>query len=414
MKMIVVGLQKNKQLRRQSAYSLFFIAQLLHFLSSLRNANKIKKRSACIIYMFLITILIVLVSLIVLVALHELGHFLFAKKFDVEVEEFGIGYPPRLWGKKFGKTIYSINLLPLGAFVKILGFEDREGKNKNSFSAKPLWQRAVILLAGVVAFWLVAFFIFTFVVGFTSVPMAVSDDFKEEGATPYVQIYSVDSDSPADMAGIKTGDEIIRIMNHESGIMNVSKVKEVQEFSERHKGKQISLILLRGGGEVEVSLVPRQEPPMGEGAMGIGLVRVADLGTVWYLSPVKGAKITISQTKAIPMVMFSALVRKLRGEKVTDVQIVSPIGVVQIMGQALQKGVGQFFMFMGMIAVWLALFNLLPIPALDGGRLLFLVIEAVRGKPVKHKIEQKITGVFFFSIIALMILLVIRDIIRLF
>lgn len=371
----------------------------------------------------ILTILIVLISLIILVALHELGHFLFAKKFGVDVEEFGIGYPPRIWGKKFGKTIYSINLLPLGAFVKILGFEDHEGKNEHSFSAKPIWQRAVILLAGVVAFWIVAFFIFTFVVGFTSVPTAVPDDFTEEGVVPYVQIYGVEADSPAGIAGIKMGDAI-KAMKFESvteedenlkeEIIEIGKVKEVQEFTERHKGEQISLMLLRGSDEVEVYLVPRVNPPMGEGAMGIGLVRVADLATVWYKSPVVGAKIVISQTKAIPTIMFSALVRKLKGEKVTDVQIVSPIGVVQIMGQALERGTGQFFMFMGMIAIWLALFNLLPIPALDGGRLLFLVIEAVRGKPVNPKIEQKITGVFFFLIIALMILLVIRDIIRLF
>jgi len=143
-------------------------------------------------------------------------------------------------------------------------------------------------------------------------------------------------------------------------------------------------------------------------------VRVADLATTWYRSPLVGAKITISQTKAIPVVMFSALYRKLKGEKVTDVQIVSPIGVVQIMGQALQRGVGNFFMFIGMIAVWLALFNLLPIPALDGGRILFLIIEAIRKKPVKHKIEQTITGVFFIIIMVLMLLLVVRDIIRLF
>lgn len=101
-------------------------------------------------------------------------------------------------------------------------------------------------------------------------------------------------------------------------------------------------------------------------------------------------------------------------EKVTDVQIVSPIGVVQIMGQALQIGFANFLMFMGMIAIWLALFNLLPIPALDGGRLLFLLIEWIRKKPISHKIEQKITGIFFFLLVGLMLLVTLRDIIRLF
>lgn len=356
------------------------------------------------------TILIVIISLIILVALHELGHFLFAKKYDVEVEEFGIGFPPRIWGKKIGETTYSINLLPLGAFVKIMGFEDHEGKNKRSFSAKPIWQRAVILVAGVVTFWIIAFLIFTFVVGISAIPTAVPDDFTEQGVVPYVQIYGVASDSPADLAGIKMGDEI-KLMKFESTALEINTVKDVTDFIEENKGNEISLVLLRASESVEVSLVPRVNPPIGEGSMGIGLVRVANLSTTWYKAPLVGAKITISQTKAIPATMFSALYRKIKGEKVTDIQIVSPIGVVKIMGQALERGVAQFFMFMGMIAVWLAIFNLLPIPALDGGRLLFLAIEAVRGKPVKAKIEQGITAVFFFLIIALMMVLVIKDII---
>jgi len=356
------------------------------------------------------TILIVIISLIILVALHELGHFLFAKKYGVAVEEFGIGLPPRIWGKKIGETTYSINLLPLGAFVKMLGFDDHEGKNKHSFSAKPIWQRAVILLAGIVAFWIIAFLIFTFVVGFSSIPTAVPDDFTEQGVVPYVQIYGVASDSPADLAGITMGDEI-KLMKFGSTSLEISTVKEVTDFTEENKGNEISLMLSRASEDIEVSLVPRVNPPIGEGAMGIGLIRVANLSTTWYKAPLVGAKITISQTKGIPVTMFSALYRKIKGEKVTDVQIVSPIGVVKIMGQALQRGVAQFFMFVGMIAVWLAIFNLLPIPALDGGRLLFLLIEAIRRKPVKAKIEQRITGVFFLIIMALMIVLVVKDII---
>ncbi|NQU82741.1 MAG: site-2 protease family protein [Parcubacteria group bacterium] len=367
----------------------------------------------------IITILIVLISLIILVFLHELGHFYFAKKFGVEVEELGIGYPPRIWGKKIKGTIYSINLLLFGAFVKIKGFEDQEGKDPASFSAKPLYQRAIILVAGVVIFWIVAILIFSFVVGFSSIPTAVPDDFEKQGVESYVQIYTVADDSPAQEAGIIMGDEIISISkqaedNVEGSTVEIDKVKQVQEFTSANSGEQISLLLRRGKEEIEISLVPRIDPPSGEGAMGIGLVRVANLETVWYKAPVVGWKITVSQTKAIPTVMIGALVRKIKGEKVTDVQIVSPVGVVQIMGQALQRGVGQFFMFMGMIAVWLALFNLLPIPALDGGRLLFLLIEWIRGKPVSHKIEQAISGVFMFLLIALMIVLTVRDVIRLF
>jgi len=361
----------------------------------------------------IITILIVLFSLVILVTIHELGHFLFAKKFGVKVEEFGIGFPPRLFGKKIGETIYSINLLPLGAFVKIMG-EDGGSTDPRSFSQKPIWQRAIILAAGVVAFWIVAILIFTSIVAFSNIPTAVTDDFIQEGITPYVQIYAISADSPADVAGIKVGDEILNIKVSDAETVDISTVGEVQNLSRLYGGNSITLFLSRGEETLDVSLTPRIDPENGEGAMGIGLVRVANLETVWYKSPIVGAQITWEQTKAIPTIMVGALVRKIRGEKVTDVQIVSPIGVVQIMGQALQIGFANFLMFMGMIAIWLALFNLLPIPALDGGRLLFLLIEWLRKKPISHKIEGKITGVFFFLLVGLMLVLTLRDIIRLF
>ena len=292
--------------------------------------------------------------------------------------------------------------------------EDGGSTDSRSFSQKPIWQRAIILVAGVVAFWIVAILIFTSIVLFSNIPTAVTDDFVENGVEPYVQVYTVSDDSPADIAGIKVGDEISSIILSDNKTTDISTVKQVQDISRLHGGGSITLSLARGEETIDVSLIPRVNPENGEGAMGIGLVRVANLETAWYKSPIVGTQIAWSQTKAIPTIMVGALVRKIRGEKVTDVQLVSPIGVVQIMGQALQIGFANFLMFMGMIAIWLALFNLLPIPALDGGRLLFLLIEAIRKKPISNKIEQKITGVFFFLLVGLMLLLTVRDIFRLF
>ncbi len=374
----------------------------------------------------LLTIIIVLFSLVALTALHELGHFLLARKFGVKVEEFGIGYPPRIWGKKFGQTVYSLNLLPFGAFVRILGSEEASD-SKNSFSQKSIWQRALILLAGVVSFWIIAFLIFVLIIGVGGVPTAVPDDFSQEGINPYVQIFQVSPDSPAFTAGLKAGDIIdkLKVQSEKLGVVSMAeplgveetetnKMEEVQGFIAEHKGEEITLYLRRGQQNLEISVTPRVNPPQGEGAMGVALVRAADLKYPWYQTPWQAAKLTVQQTKAIPFALGRAIKEKMAGNKDSGLQFVGPIGIGQIMGQAINQGWGNFLTLMAMIAIWMAIFNLLPVPALDGGRLLFLAIEAIKRKPVNPKLEQRITAAFFFLMVALMAVVSIKDIIRLF
>ena len=350
----------------------------------------------------ILTIIVVLFSLVVLTALHELGHFFFAKKFGVKVEEFGIGYPPRIIGKKVGETLYSLNLLPFGAFVKIMG-EDGGDNNPRSFSQKPIYQRALILVGGVLMFWIIAFLIFTLLAGVFGIPTAVPDDLDIEAQ---VKVVSVANDSPADQAGIKMGDTLIKIQEQE-----IDKIDQVVEFSDSKE--ELFLSILRDQKEIQVSLIPREIYPSDEGAMGIGLVRVADMKTDWYKSPLVGLKITKEQTINIPKVLFKALIRKIKGEKVKDVQFVGPIGVGKMLGNALYEGVGSFLMLIAMISIWLALFNIFPIPALDGGRLLFLLIEWIRRKPMPQKIEGKVNAGFFILLIILMIFITLKDIIGL-
>lgn len=360
----------------------------------------------------LLTILVIFLTLIILLVLHELGHFILAKKFGVKVEEFGIGYPPRIFGKKFGETIYSINLLPFGAFVKITG-EEGDVDDPRSFSKKPLWQRGLIILGGVVSFWIIAFLIFSLIAGVWGLPHAVSDDFQGGALSPQVQIIEVAKDSPAETAGIKVGDKIIELKAQGSKL-KINKVKEIQEFTDIYKGKEIVLTLKRAEEFLDVSLIPRISPPEGEGAIGIGLVRVAKIKYPWYQAPYIGAKVTFQQTWQIPVVLGTLFQKFLKGEKVQGVQLVGPIGIGKIMGQSLKLGIDNFLMIVGMIAVWLALFNALPIPALDGGKFLFLVIEGIRKKPISQEIEQKITVSFFLVLILLMIFVTVKDVIGLF
>ncbi len=354
----------------------------------------------------ILTILIAVFSIISLLVIHEFGHFIVAKKFGVKVEEFGIGYPPRLFGKKIGQTLYSINLIPFGAFVKIPG----EGGEKSSledyqrFVGKPVWQRSLILLGGVVSFWIVAAILLSIVFSIGA-PVAISDTEPGPLINPKVQILAVAPDSPAEKAGIKVGDTI----------KEFNKVKEVQEFTEEHKGKVVTLTIERGKEVFEVSLTPRRSPPEGEGAMGVALVRTAEKSFPWWQSPIKGIEATINLSGAIVAGWGEILAGLLKAEGLPKgVQLVGPIGIGSLITQAAQAGVNYFLQFIAMIAVYLAIFNILPIPVLDGGKLLFLGMEKVKGRPVNQKIEQNITSAFFVLFIALMIWVTIKDIIRLF
>ena len=350
-------------------------------------------------------ILIIFFCLIALMVLHELGHFLMAKKFGVDVEEFGIGYPPRIFGKRFRGTIYSLNLLPFGAFVKIKG-EEGDGKNiedSKSFSQKPIWQRSLIIFGGVGFFWIIAIVILTSVVFFWGVPTSVPDDW--EGDKTEVMITQTFDDFPAALAGIEMGDKIV----------NFDKMNEFQEFIKGNKEKEITLNIKRGEKMFDISLTPViSDSNEEEGVIGVALARVANIKYPWYSAPIQGISITAKQTIAIPIMLGTLFKNAIQGKETPGAKLVGPIGIGKIMTDALDHGIVNFLMFLSMISIWLAVFNILPIPALDGGKLLFLAIEKIRGKAVNPKTEQNITLVFFSLLIGLMLFVTIKDIIGLF
>jgi regulator of sigma E protease len=360
----------------------------------------------------MLEIIIVILTLSILIILHELGHFLVAKKFDVRVEEFGLGFPPRLFSKKIGETIYSFNLIPFGGFVKMFG-EEEDIQNSQSFTGKPIWQRALIVFAGVAVFWIIAIVLLTFIFGIGA-PIAISDDEKNNLTDIRVQIAAVASGSPAEKAGLRTGDTIINLKFQTSNL-KIDKVKEVQEFIDLHKGQEVVLMIERGGEIFDVTLIPRIETPRNEGAMGVALVRTAIKSYPWSEAPIKGILATASITEAIIRGLGQIMTSIIKQEPMPPgIQLMGPVGIFDLMGDRFQMGIIYFLKLTAIITIHLAIFNLLPIPALDGGKLLFLGIEAVRGKPISQRIEQSITLIFFFLLISLMIFVTIQDIIRIF
>ena len=360
-----------------------------------------------------LTILITFISLISLLVLHEFSHFILAKKFGVKVEEFGIGYPPRLIGKKIGETIYSINLLPFGAFVKILGEEERID-DPRSFNKKPIWQRILIILGGVVSFWIIAVILLSVIAGVWGLPISISDEADHNLRNPKVQITQVVPESPAEKAGLQIGD-IIKKLRAENLELTTDKVKEVIEFTRENKGKEITLVIQRGKKVFDISLIPRASPPEGEGPMGVGLARVASKIYPWNQAPIEGARVVKNATIGIPYALGNILWKMIRGEPIKEkIEARGIVGIGELLVQAAERGIDEFLYLISIISIYVALFNVLPIPALDGGKLLFLAIEKFKGQPVNPKIEQRITAFFFAILLLLAIWVTIKDITKLF
>lgn len=362
------------------------------------------------IFLTVVNYIIVFAIIVVLVTLHELGHFLLAKRFGVKVEEFGIGIPPRIYGKKIGETVYSLNAIPLGAFVKLYGEEERI-EDKRSFTGKPIWQRALIVLGGVIAFWIIAAVIMAVVAGVWGLPTQIEDTdlgFKN----PEIEIAKVAKDSPADQVGLRTWD-VIEQAKAENSEITTNKVGELINFIDVHKGQNLTLIIKRGKQILNVNLVPRINPPSGEGPIGIEPVRVDFRVYPWNEAIVKGFVVTGNETLQIVFTFGSLISRLVRHVPIPkgEVQVGSVVIIAKYLVYALESGINNFLTILASISIFLALFNVLPIPALDGGKILFLIIEKVKGKPINQKVEEKVTTFFFVLIMTLGVLLIIRDLI---
>jgi len=347
-------------------------------------------------------IAIALASIFILVILHELGHFLFAKKFGIKVEEFGIGIPPRVAGKKWGETLYSLNLLPLGAFVKMKG-EQSSDTSPRSFGSKPVWQRIIIVLGGVASSWLVAIILFTILVGTAGIPTVISDEDVENIRRSQIFIAQVAPNSPAEKAGLLVGDVV----------QGFDTMTQLQEFVEEHKGEEIQFLIQRLGESelVPVFVTPRIDVPKDEGATGIVLQRVGFVTSPWYKAPIQGTIITGRVTFQI----FAGFGRMISGQEQVSVdQFRGPIGIIDVLQSSLSFGFSGFLQLIGMIAIFLAIFNTLPIPALDGGRFVFLAIEGIIRKPLPDKLMQILIISSFVAFIPLIIWVSINDIQRLF
>jgi regulator of sigma E protease len=360
----------------------------------------------------MLTVIIFIIVLSVLIFVHEFGHFIVAKRAGMKVEEFGFGFPPRLWGIKRGGTVYSINLIPFGGFVKIFGEDGRDENDPKSFSSAKARIRIAVVVAGVAMNFLLAVVLLS--VGNTvGLRVGLIDEAQTKQAKDIkVQIIQVAASSPAEKAGLMILDEIVgfRAGEKETPIKSVA---EVQDFVSRNEGRQITILLRSGSQQKEKTLTPRLNPPQGEGALGISLAATGVIKYPWYQAVGRGVSDSVFALQNTAM-GYAAIFKNLFTTGKTGAELSGPIGIAVVTGQAARLGFAYLMQFVALISINLVVLNIIPFPALDGGRLLFVGLEKARGRPVSRKVENAINAAGFALLIILMVFVTTKDIVKFF
>lgn len=353
------------------------------------------------------SIILFLIVLAILVLAHELGHFLVAKKAGVKVEEFGFGFPPKIFSIKRGETVYSINAIPFGGFVKMEGENETAGisAGPRSFASQSAISKTLIIIAGVVFNLLLAWGLITLdlTLGMPAQVDLVPQS-ERQALTAQITIVGVAPKSPAATVGIQAGDKLI----------GFSSVPDLQRFVKIHQGEDVKISYLRGGKKFPVVLNARKNPPIGEGALGISMDESVFLKYPWYKAPFKSLDVTSSFTWLTIKGLYGFLAGVFRAPGTRGFsEVIGPVGIVTMTGAVAKVGFSSLLTFTALLSINLAILNSIPFPALDGGRLLFIVIEKIRKKPINQKTVQWAHTIGFGLLIILMLAVTYKDIARL-
>jgi regulator of sigma E protease len=342
----------------------------------------------------ILTIVVGIIALSLLIIVHELGHFIAAKATGVPVEEFGIGFPPRLYGKKWRGTIYSINWIPFGGFNKIAG--EIDPKVPRGLASRGYSVRLLVLGGGIIMNLLLPFVLL-------SVAYMVPHDIVEGR----VVVEEVAPDSPAEIAGIKAGDTIISINDKE--IKNGS---DLSRYIQLNLGSEIDVSIEHADATTEtVTLTPRWRPPEGEGSVGVAYRTVDPVILSESYPPWKAIPLGTSSCIEALVLYKNGIIGLILGT--IPFTPAGPVGIVQVTGEVAQSGISPVLELTAFISIAIAITQLIPFPALDGGRIVFVLLEWVRrGKRVSPKTEGIVHSIGFLILLALLVLITYQDIAR--
>ena len=361
-------------------------------------------------------IIIFILVLVALIVVHEFGHFIAAKWSGMRVDEFGVGYPPKAAGWKKGETEYTLNWLPFGGFVRIYG-EDQQAVDEDpkdadrAFFRKPRILQALVLAAGIIMNLAFAWLLLTITLGIGA-PRALEEAEIATAEDPFVLVSSVMPGSPAEEAGFKAGDRILGATRSAASFASAS----ADEFTAFVSGddEPITFTLENRGEERTVTASPRAGLSVADPerlVLGVGVASVGTVRTPWHMAPVEGLSLTWDLTKAtaVGLVSFFGSIFTLSADLS---QVSGPVGIAGAVGDAAGTGLAELLTLTAVISINLALINLLPIPALDGGRLLFVIIESVIRRPLPRKFQAWVNAAGFAFLILLMLVVTASDIFK--
>lgn len=374
--------------------------------------------------MSVILLILGLILFVGLVVVHEYGHFLAARRNGVDVEEFGIGFPPRAWGKKTkGGFDFTLNWLPIGGFVKLKGESDAETA-PGTFGAANTWSKAKIMLAGVGMNLLVAFILFT-ALAWLGMPKFIENQFTIKGDTTIshneVLVGYVEDKSPAQKAGLKPRDRLVSI-GTAGHIRKIQDASQLPGITQSFAGQRIQLTYSRHGitTKRQVTLLSTKAVEASkktdnpQGYLGVSPTELTLTRSTWS-APIVAAGLIGQFTAANFQGLGSAIAAVFQGEGHKAAQNVSgPVGIVVLLKDGSLMGYQFMLMIIAIISLTLALMNVLPIPALDGGRLFMVLLSRLFGKQISQEMEERIVGASFLFLMFLIVLITVVDVRRFF
>lgn len=342
--------------------------------------------------------ILVIAGLSLLILGHEAGHFFVAKLFGLKVDEFGFGFPPRLGAKKKGDTEYSLNWLPFGGFVRISGERGEfamtdgsmdkpvsEADKKRLFYNQPAWKKSLIVLAGVAVNYILGWLLISTVLMI--------------GSPQTLVITGTQPNSPASQAGIIAGDIV----------MNYKDSQNFIDFVNSHEGQLISIPVLRNGKEIDITLTPRTNPAPDQGAIGVLLEQGGSLQE-GPIAAIRDGFLDAAIIFWLTLLAFGQLIQQIFIHASIPAGVVGPVGIFGVAEETGKIGLTYLLQLIGIISINLAIVNLIPFPALDGGRFLMVLIEKIKGSAIPEKVEAWINGLGFALLILLMIVITFRDV----